>query len=167
MQYNYCAFSIWYRSTQCGIHFMKTLLIASEKAHCIVLLSCKAGFQSQCLQDIWHMPRQNYDVLHAGMLLWAGCASHSAAFWTLRESIRWSAEICWLATGKKDDLSWQQHSLRYRSWISGDGVMNHIHRHLEGGCPGFWKETCRVPDVYGSVRGWFMAAVISLRVRGF
>lgn len=51
--------------------------------------------------------------------------------------------------------------------ISGDCVINHIHRLLTGCCPGLWKWTDRVPDIYGSTQRCFMALVIGRRIGTF
>lgn len=126
----------------------------------------KASSQPEFAGYLAYAPRHRRDVSHADALYITLCCHPKPSGSHL---IRRSSEICWLALEKNDDLSRQQHSLRY--WhaprISEGGVMNHIHRHLAPCCPGSWKETDRVPDIYGSVQGCFMALVIGCRVRAF
>lgn len=60
---------------------MKTLFLAvwlAVEVH--YLLS--VVMQERFLTDTWHMPRRTHDVLHAGMLISAGCISHSSTFQT-------------------------------------------------------------------------------------
>lgn len=135
---------------------------------------CKHVSRQRSQKGIWHMPGSIRTYVMQARCYQLAVYRIMLPSKPSREPpdqvVNWNMLIS--TEGKKKKKRWfvmtaTQFEISAYDWINGDWVVNYILCHLGGCCPGFRKYTDRVPDIYGSAQGYFMASVNSCCIRAF